>query len=84
MLTDQQILAAVQGAIAPLRCSAEIRDHQQKLRLRVFDSSDKTVVTSPEQMVGAIRNVESLRAFLEMMRAHVQAKGHKLGPFKVL
>ena len=84
MLTDQQILAAVRGAFAPLRCSVEISGHQQKLRLRVFDSSDKTVVTSPEQMVGAIRNVESLRAFLEMVRAKVQAKGHQLGPLRVL
>jgi hypothetical protein len=84
MLTDQQILSAVQGAFSPLRCTAEIWDHQQKLRLRVFDSSDQTVIACPEQVLGAIRNVESLRAFLEMLRAQVQTKGHRLGPLKVL
>ena len=49
MLTDQQILSAVQNAFSPLRCTAEIQDRPQKLRLRVFDSSDKTVITYPEQ-----------------------------------
>ena len=84
MLTNQQIVSAIQAAFSPLRCAAEIWDYEKKLRLQVFDSNDKTVVTFPEQVLGAVRDVESLRAFLEMVRAQVQAKGHRLGPLKVL
>jgi hypothetical protein len=84
MMTDQQILSAVQAAFSPLRCTADIWDYGQKLRFRVFDSKNKTVLTYPTQVLGAIREVESLRAFLEMVRAQVQATGHRLGQWKVL
>ena len=52
MLTDQQIVSAIQAAFSPLRCTAEIWDYQQKLRFRVFDTSDKAVLTCPEQVLG--------------------------------
>jgi hypothetical protein len=84
MLTNQQVRSAVEAAFSPLRCVAEIWDNDQKLRLRIFDSNDKIVLTCPEQILGAVRDVESLRAFLEMVRAQVRSKGHSLGPFKVL
>lgn len=84
MLTNQQVRSAVEGAFAPLRSVAEFWDNDQKLRLRVFDSKDKIVLAYPEQVVGAIRDVESLRAFLEMLRGQVQTKGYRLGPFRVL
>jgi hypothetical protein len=84
MMTDQQIVSAVQAAFSPLRCTAEIWDYGKKLRLRVFDANDKIIITYPKQVLDAIRNVESLRAFLEMVRAQVQGEGHKLGPLKVL
>jgi hypothetical protein len=83
MMTDQQILAAVQAAFSPLRCTAEIWDQEQKLRLQVFDAENRTVLTYPNQVLGAVRQVDSLRAFLEMLRAQAQAKGHRLGPLKL-
>ena len=83
MMTDQQILSAVHTAFAPLRCTAEIWDNGQMLRLPVVDSKDNVVVACQKQVLGAVRHVESLRAFLEMLRAQAQAKGHRLGPLKV-
>jgi hypothetical protein len=84
MMTDQQIVAAVQAAFSPLRCTAEVWDYGQMLRLQVFDANDKAIVTYPKQVLDAVRSVESLRAFLEMVRAQVQQRGHRLGPLKVL
>ena len=83
MMTDQQILTAVQAAFLPLRCTAEIWDCGQKLRFQVSDSQGRTVVTYPKQVLGGIRDVESLRAFLEMVRAQVQAKGYRMAPLKI-
>ena len=83
MMTDQQILSAVEAAFLPLRCTAEIWDSGQKLHFRVSDSEGKTVVTYPKQVLGGIRDVESLRAFLEMVRAQVQGKGHPVAPLKI-
>ena len=34
-------------------------------------------------VLGGIRDVESLRAVLEMVRAQVQAKGYRMAPLKI-
>ncbi|MEX0734086.1 MAG: hypothetical protein WD051_05560 [Steroidobacteraceae bacterium] len=81
MKTNEQICAAVEGAFSPLNCVAEIWDYEQKLRFRVSDATNETVLTCPNEVLANLRDDTALTAFLQNVRAEVEDNGYTLNPW---
>jgi len=81
MKTNEQICAVVEGAFSPLNCVAEIWDYEQKLRFRVSDAMNETVLSCPSEVLANLRADAALTAFLQDVRAEVEANGYTLNPW---
>ena len=80
-LSDDEIRRAVEAAFRPLRCVAEVWDYNQKLRFRVFDSSDRGVLKMPSLVLRELRDKSNLRSVLSAARSTVEEKGFRLEPW---
>lgn len=78
MLTNDEIVARVRSAFSPLRCAAEIRDHNAKLRFRVFDDKDNGIFRMPAIMLNEIRDEKQLEQVLQGVRSRLLGKGFAL------
>ncbi|MGO4125743.1 hypothetical protein AB4Z01_15180 [Inquilinus sp. YAF38] len=65
MLTDEEIQEIVRDTFAPLRCKTEIWDYGAKLRFKVLDASNKTVLEMPSIPLHEIRDRNQLDQVLE-------------------
>lgn len=74
-LSDDEIRMAVEAAFRPLRCVAEVWDYNQKLRFRVFDPSDRGVLTVPSLVLRELRDKSNLISVLSAARSTVEEKG---------
>lgn len=81
MKTNEQICAAVEAAFSPLNCVAEIWDGEQKLRFRVSDATNETVLSCPSEVLANLRDDSALAAFLQNVRAEVEDNGYSLNPW---
>ena len=68
----------MRNAFPPLRCTAEIRDDEKKLRFRVFDSNDKGVIRMENLVLDDVRDEIQLEQILQQVRFRLEAKGFEL------
>lgn len=80
MMTNDEIVTAVQDAFRPLRCVAEIWDYDAKLRFKVFDANDRGVVEVPSVVLRTVRERKDLGSVLAAARTAVEDKGFRLEP----
>jgi hypothetical protein len=78
-LSDDEIEAIrtrIEGGFSPLRCVAEVYDYKQKLRYRVFDENDETVITVTDLVLRNYHDERELTDLLKEGRAKV-ARGFR-------
>ena len=80
MPNDDEIVQGIKRSFLPLRCEAEIWDDGAQLHYRVFNKLDQALRTR-NLNIGQARNGPTLRGILEIDRAWLERKGHKLGPW---
>lgn len=83
MRTNDEIKSIVENAFLPLRCGAEIWDHKNNLRFRVFGSNDQGVIDYPKLVLDQVRSDVSLSSILRQVRERVEAKGFALEPWEM-
>jgi hypothetical protein len=80
MMTDEQIAAAktkLEGAFQPLRCKVQDYDARAKMRFKIIDENDKTVVEAAITEHD-VRDAVRLADIIEQAREVAQAKGFAL------
>ena len=63
MLTNQEISEIIENAFQPHRCTTEIFDYEQKIRLRIHDENDLPIITMKEVTLSSIRDEGALDSF---------------------
>lgn len=74
MLSSEEIRSRIETAFLPYRCVAEIWDYDKKLRLRVFDLKDQTLLTIEEVILSSVRESSSLDSLIVSIRHNVDLK----------
>jgi len=77
------VVRSIESAFKPLRCVVEIFDYQHRIRFRVFDPSDKPVLTMSEELVRRVCDPRGLNTIVTECRVRIERKGIKLKPWKV-
>ena len=83
MLTNSEIKMIIEDAFRPLRCVAEVRDYEQKLRFKVFGPDDKGIVEVPEIVLSEVRERNQLRETISRFRKRVEERGFSLQPWSL-
>lgn len=79
MLSNEEICSRIQVAFSPYRCVAEVWDYGQKLRFRVFNSTDEPLITMEEVALSSIRKVSTLEPLLVSVRLRVEDSAKQSG-----
>ena len=77
MLSNKDICIFLQAAFLPLRCVTEVWDYDQKLKLKVLDAGDKTLVSIESIVLSSIRDASSLNGLCENVRVGLDVKSSK-------
>jgi len=72
MLTNEEIRSQIEVGFTPYRCIAEVWDYNQKIRFRVFNSSDEPLLTVEEVILSSVRDSVSLESLLVSVRQRVE------------
>jgi hypothetical protein len=70
-----ELVAKIQTAFRPFRCVAEVWDYDQKIRFRIFDADDQTLLTMPSLVLRElVDNPDQLDALIDMVRLRLQSQ----------
>ncbi len=78
MLEIEEVLSIVNGSFHPLKCVAEVWNHNSKICFRVFDSNNEPLLTVPDEDLNALRDEAVLFSTLESARFRIRHKGFEL------
>ncbi|WP_157731454.1 hypothetical protein [Azotobacter chroococcum] len=68
-------------AFTPLRCVAEPWDYGHRVRFRIFDGSDKPVLTIDELVKHQFADAMSLESAINAARSILRERGFSLAPW---
>jgi hypothetical protein len=71
----------IAGAFSPYRCVAEPWDYDHAVRFRVFDESDKVLLTIERVVPTGYGSFGGLRSTIEGARSTLMSRGYKLDPW---
>ena len=74
----------VEGAFRPLRCVAEIWDYDDKLRFKVFDENNNSIIERPLLVLRELADEKTLSEFLRLIRTQVEEKGFTLESWPIV
>ncbi len=81
MLTDDQISDTLISCFVPLKCDVQFFDYGTKLRFRVRDNTESTLVEFPNLVVRKVRVPSCLRTIVSETRERLARRGCTLEPF---
>lgn len=74
-----RIMRAIESGFEPFRCVVEIFDYDKKLRFRVFDQNDHTLLTFPSEPICSLLDKSALNALILAGRSKIERSGQRLG-----
>ena len=77
-LTADNAALIICAAFTPLRCVAEPWDYGERVRFRVFDSSDEPVLTVDELLKKQFADAGDLRSVVNSWRTALAERGFEL------
>lgn len=78
----QTIKDAIEQAFSPFRCAVEVSRYEVKLRFKVVDTDDQSIVEVSELVVRQLRDKSYLASVISSARDSVEEKGFSLAPWK--
>ncbi len=64
MLSNEDIISRLKKAFLPYRCEVEVWDYDHKLRFKVFDTTDVSLLAMPEVILSNVRDSDSLNSLI--------------------
>jgi hypothetical protein len=80
MLTNDQILKILRSAFQPFDCGADIRDHGEEVRFKIF-KEDGALVLSEKSKTSLIHDPENLKAWILGVREVLDRADYELEPW---
>ncbi|WP_146023677.1 MULTISPECIES: hypothetical protein [unclassified Pseudomonas] len=77
-LTAESATSIIESAFTPLRCVAERWDYGERVRFRVFDSSDEPAFTVEELLKRQFADSSNLKSLIDSWRATLVKRGFVL------
>ena len=77
MQTDEEIetlRVRLEGAFKPFRCVAEVWDYNRKLRFKVFDNNNRSIIEVPQILLRALIDESNLQDLIEQARAQIHSR----------
>ena len=77
-MEPEEIKQTLINAFPPYRCVAEIWDYNDRIRFRVFDKNDKSIITVPEIIVNKIKTKIDLESLIQFYKSKIIELGFKI------